>query len=93
VALMSTWLGAYVMLMRKYTLPGLLSLSSQISANTMRIVPPIAFAMTKSREVRNGKWDLSTVRFIMCSGAALREEVIEELQRRFNKAPIFQGYG
>lgn len=29
----------------------------------------------------------------MCSGAALQEEVIENLHGRFKGAPIFQGYG
>ncbi|KAH6673101.1 acyl-CoA synthetases/AMP-acid ligases II [Halenospora varia] len=91
VALMSTWLGAYVMLMKKYSLPTLLSLSSQIRANTLRIVPPIAFAMTKSQEMNN--YNLASVKWIMCSGAALQEEVIENLHRRFKGAPIFQGYG
>ncbi|KAF4625843.1 hypothetical protein G7Y89_g12318 [Cudoniella acicularis] len=91
VALMSAWLGAYVMLMRKYTLPRLLELSSQAQANTLRIVPPIAFAMSKGTEME--KWNLGSVKWIMCSGAALKEEVIEALHKRFKGAPIFQGYG
>lgn len=91
VALMSAWLGAYVMLMKKYTLDDLLQLSSSIQANTLRIVPPIAFAMTKSSKLE--EYDLSSVKYIICSGAALQEDVIYELQKRLNKAPIFQGYG
>jgi 4-coumarate--CoA ligase len=79
------------MLMKKYTLDDLLKLSSRIQANTLRIVPPIAFAMTKSSKLED--YDLSSVKYIMCSGAALQEDVIDELQKRFNKAPIFQGYG
>jgi 4-coumarate--CoA ligase len=88
---MSAWLGAYVMLMKKYTLDNLLKLSSRIQANTLRIVPPIAFAMTKSSNLE--EHDLSSVKYIMCSGAALQKDVIDELQKRLNKAPIFQGYG
>jgi acyl-coenzyme A synthetase/AMP-(fatty) acid ligase len=87
---MSTWLGAYVMLMRKYTLDDLLRLSSRIQANTLRIVPPIAFAMTKSSKLQ--EYDLSSVKYIVCSGAGLQEDVIDSLQKRLNKAPIFQGY-
>jgi 4-coumarate--CoA ligase len=67
------------------------SLSAKIQANTLRIVPPIAFAMAKSSNIE--QFDLSSVKYIMCSGAALQEEVIKTLQKRFNKAPIFQGYG
>jgi acyl-coenzyme A synthetase/AMP-(fatty) acid ligase len=88
---MSAWLGAYVMLMKKYTLDDLLHLSSRIKANTLRIVPPIAFAMTKSSKLE--EYDLNSVKYIMCSGAALKEDVIDELQKRLNKSPIFQGYG
>ena len=88
---MSTWIGAYVMLMKSYTLNGFLDLSSKVQANTLRIVPPIAFAMTKFDGLE--KYDLSSVKYIMCSGAALKKDVIEALQSRLNKAPIFQGYG
>jgi acyl-CoA synthetase (AMP-forming)/AMP-acid ligase II len=88
---MSIWLGAYVMLMKKYTLEGYLQLSSEIQANTLRIVPPIAFAMTKSKILE--ELNLSSVKYILCTGAALQEDVIECLQKRFNNAPIFQGYG
>ena len=79
------------MLMRKYALDDLLRLSSKIQANTMRIFPPIALAMAKSSLLE--VVDLSNVKFILCSGAALKEHVIESLQRRLNRSPIFQGYG
>jgi len=79
------------MLMKKYTLDGLLQLSSDVHANTMRIVPPIAFAMSKSKAIEN--FDPGSVKYIMCSGAALQEEIIASLQTKLNKAPIFQGYG
>jgi len=88
---MSMWLGAYIMLMKKYTLDGFLQLSSNIQANTLRIVPPIAFAMTKSKSIEG--LNLSSVKYILCTGAVLRAEVIKSLQNTFNKAPIFQGYG
>jgi acyl-CoA synthetase (AMP-forming)/AMP-acid ligase II len=77
--------------MKKYTLEGFLQLSSKTQANTLRIVPPIAFAMTKSIFIE--ELNLSSVKYILCTGAVLQEEVIEILQKRFNNAPIFQGYG
>jgi 4-coumarate--CoA ligase len=85
------WLGGYIMLMKKYTLEGFLQLSSKIKANILRIVPPIAFAMTKSKIIE--ELNLGSVKYILCTGAALQEDVIQSLQKRFNEAPIFQGYG
>lgn len=91
VALMGAWLGTYTKLMKKYSLPQLLKLSSLCRANNLRIVPSIALAMVKFKELNN--YDLKDIRFIMCSGAALQPEVIEALQEKLNQAPIFQGYG
>ena len=79
------------MIMKRYTLEGLLRLSAQVKANTLRIVPPIAVEMSKGGSVNDSKLD--SVRYIICSGANLQSAVIEYLQRRFRNAPIFQGYG
>jgi acyl-CoA synthetase (AMP-forming)/AMP-acid ligase II len=88
---MGVWLGSYTMLMKKYSLDELLRLSSACRANTLRIVPSIALSMLKAATL--DVHDLSEVKFIMCSGAALQPEVIQGLQKRLNRAPIFQGYG
>ncbi|KAH7077028.1 acyl-CoA synthetases/AMP-acid ligases II [Paraphoma chrysanthemicola] len=91
VGLMGIWLGSYNMLLKKYSLDELLRLSSACKANTLRIVPSIALAMLKTATL--SLHDLSSIRFILCSGAVLQPEVIQGLQLRFNQAPIFQGYG
>ncbi|KAF1844971.1 acetyl-CoA synthetase-like protein [Cucurbitaria berberidis CBS 394.84] len=91
VGLMGVWLGSYTMLMKKYSLDKLLELASTYEANTLRIVPSIALAMTKTAKL--DVYDLTSIKFIMCSGAALQPEVIQVLYKRFNHAPIFQGYG
>ncbi|KAJ4369566.1 4-coumarate--CoA ligase 1 [Neocucurbitaria cava] len=91
VGLLSVWLGSYTKLMKKYSLDQLLRLSSLCMANTLRIVPSIALAMTKTEMLDD--YDLRNIKFIMCAGAALQPEVIQVLQKQFNQAPIFQGYG
>ncbi|OCL10040.1 amp dependent CoA ligase, partial [Glonium stellatum] len=91
VALMGAWLGYYTMLMKQYSLKGLLKLSAQIEANALQILTSIAVAMTKDHG-----FDLSSLRkvkFIMCSGAILLPKIIEFLHKSFSSAPIFQGYG
>lgn len=91
VGLMGVWLGSYTILMKKYVLDDLLRLSAACGANTLRIVPPIAVAMAKHQNL--GQYDLQNIKFIMCSGAALQQEVIRILLSRFKEADIFQGYG
>lgn len=79
------------MLMKKFTLDAYLDLSSRCKANNLRIVPSIALAMAKHKDL--DKYDLSSVRSIMCTGAALPSEVSSALDAKMNGAPIFQGYG
>ena len=88
---MGAWLGYYTMLMKKYTLSGLLELSAKVDANTLRILPTVAVAMTK-----NHGFDLAqlrSVKLIMCTGAALPPKIIDFFKHRFPEAPMFQGYG
>jgi acyl-CoA synthetase (AMP-forming)/AMP-acid ligase II len=90
-ALMGASLGYYTMLMKKYSLGRLLELSAKVNANTLRILPTIAVAMTKDHGF--DLTQLQNIRLIMCAGAALPPKVIDFFQQRFPRAPIFQGYG
>lgn len=79
------------MLMKRYTLNNFLEFSADIQANALRILPTIAVAISKQTS-----FDLSclrSVKFIMCSGAALPLPIIQFFHRQFDGAPIFQGYG
>lgn len=91
MALMGAWIGSYTMLMKRFALDDFLRLCFAKKANNLRIVPSIALAMAKHAHLDD--YDLSSVNCIMCTGAALQPEVIRVLQRKFNHAPIFQGYG
>lgn len=91
MALMGAWIGSYTMLMKRFALDDFLRLCFTKKANNLRIVPSIALAMAKHAHLDD--YDLSSVNCIMCTGAALQPEVIRVLQRKFNQAPIFQGYG
>jgi 4-coumarate--CoA ligase len=84
-------MGSYVMIMKSFTLDRFLHLSSKKQANTMRIVPNVALAIAKS--VNFDEFDLKAMKYILCSGATLPNDVIRVLHARLNEAPIFQGYG
>ncbi|KAF2814999.1 acyl-CoA synthetases/AMP-acid ligases II [Mytilinidion resinicola] len=90
-ALMGASIGYYTMLMRKYTLGGLLELSAKVNANTLRILPTIAVAITKDHGFDLAQ--LRSIKLIMCAGATLPPKIIEFFNHRFPGAPIFQGYG
>ncbi len=79
------------MIMKTFTLDAFLRLSSRTKADILRIVPPVAFAMAKYAELEN--LDLTAVKYILCSGAALKDDIIHALHKILNDAPIFQGYG
>lgn len=91
VALMGVWLGAYNVLMKKYTLENFLELSAKIQATALRILPTIAVAISKQASFDLSR--LSSVRFIMCSGAALPTPIIKFFRDSFPYSPIIQGYG
>jgi len=91
MAFLTPFLGVYTMIMKTFTLDGFLRLSSRTKADTLRIVPPVAFAMAKYAEFKD--FNLTAVKYILCTGAALKDEIIQALHKILNDAPIFQGYG
>jgi acyl-CoA synthetase (AMP-forming)/AMP-acid ligase II len=91
VALMGAWIGGYNVLMKKYTLESFLELSANASANAFRILPTIAVAISKQTSFDLAR--LSSVKLIMCTGAALPSAIIKFFQDKFAGAPLFQGYG
>jgi 4-coumarate--CoA ligase len=88
---MGTYIGFYTMLQKKYTLISFLDLSARIQANTLRILPTIAVAISKQTDFDLSR--LGNVKYIMCSGAVLPPSTIEFFRAHIPNAPIFQGYG
>ncbi|KAF2440346.1 putative amp dependent CoA ligase [Karstenula rhodostoma CBS 690.94] len=91
VVLMGTWTGLYTMLQKTYTLPSYLSLSAQIRATALRILPTIAVQIAKQTAFDLSR--LHTVKYIMCTGAVLPTPTIQHFRTHLPHAPIFQGYG
>ncbi|KAF2735574.1 putative amp dependent CoA ligase [Polyplosphaeria fusca] len=91
VALLGSWIGYYTMLMKKYTLDGLLELSANVDATAFRILPTIAVAISKQTSFDLSR--LKSIKYIMCSGAPLPTSTIGFLNKQFPHAPIMQGYG
>ena len=77
--------------MPTFTLEAYLSRCAEIRATALKLVPATAVRMTKDPTLSN--LDLSSVRFISCSGAALAPAVAKSLQQKLPAAVVTNGFG
>lgn len=77
--------------MPRFDMRSYLECCVKIRATVLRLVPSIVVSLTKSS--KGESLDLSNVRYIMCSGAALDAHVVERLRISAPSAFIVQGYG
>jgi 4-coumarate--CoA ligase len=79
------------MVQKRFTLDAFLELSARVQANTLRILPTIAVAISKQTSFDLSR--LAAVKLILCTGAVLPPSTIAFFRARIPNAPIFQGYG
>ena len=90
--LLPAWVGSYLQPMKKFTYLPYLQRCAEIRATVLRLVPAVAVRMVKDPEVQ--KLDLSSVRSVMCSGAALSDATVQGLRRMLAPgARVLNGYG
>ncbi|MQM10858.1 hypothetical protein Taro_043756 [Colocasia esculenta] len=85
--------GSTVVVLPKFEMGEMMSAVSRYRANYLPLVPPILVQMVKGAESINAEYDLSSLRTVLCGGAPLTGEVIEEFIKRFPGVEILQGYG
>ncbi|KAF2642996.1 acetyl-CoA synthetase-like protein [Massarina eburnea CBS 473.64] len=91
IALMGSWIGFYTKLQKKYTLETFLELSATTNSTVFRILPTIAVAISKQTAFDLSR--LSSIQYILCSGAVLPTSTIAFFAKNLPDAPIIQGYG
>lgn len=90
--LVPAWVGSYMQAMKSFDYLKYMRRCSEIKATVLRLVPAVAVTMVKDPDVRN--MNLSSVRTIMCSGAALSADVLDELRGMLAPgASVLNGYG
>lgn len=90
--LLPAWVGSYLQPMQKFSYLDYLRRCAEIRATVLRLVPAVAVRMVKDPVVQ--RLDLSSVRSVMCSGAALSEETVEGLTRMLAPgAKVLNGFG
>ncbi|KAH8650068.1 luciferin 4-monooxygenase [Xylariales sp. PMI_506] len=90
--LVPAWLGSFVVAMKHYDFMGYVRRCARIRATVLRLVPATAIRMAKDPVVRG--LGLASVKAVMCSGAALSADTVEELRGILDPAAaVLNGYG
>ncbi|KAL5778325.1 hypothetical protein ACOSP7_011251 [Xanthoceras sorbifolium] len=85
-------LGSTIVILSRFDMHVLLSSVSKYKATCLPIVPPVVVAMVNDADQIKTKYDLSSLRSILCGGAPLSKEVIEGFLRLYPTVDILQGY-
>ncbi|KAK5054520.1 hypothetical protein LTR84_001411 [Exophiala bonariae] len=82
-------------IMKRYSLLGMLENIQRFQITELMLVPPILVAMANSPEARMGSYDLSSIRKVSVGAAPLSREKCEELETLWPKGHVNvkQGWG
>ncbi|XP_010545619.1 PREDICTED: 4-coumarate--CoA ligase 4 [Tarenaya hassleriana] len=83
--------GAALLIVPRFELSLVLELIQRYKVTVAPVAPPVVLAVVKSPEAE--KYDLRTVRMVMCGAAAVKKELEEAVRLRFPNAVFGQGYG
>ncbi|KZV27397.1 4-coumarate--CoA ligase 2-like [Dorcoceras hygrometricum] len=92
IMLCSLRVGSGILIMQKYEINELMGLIQKYKVSIAPFVPPILLAMAKSPEA-GAKFDLSSVRRVMCGAAAMDRKLQESVREKLPNATLGQGYG
>ncbi|XP_066249954.1 luciferin 4-monooxygenase-like [Euwallacea similis] len=91
VGLRHLLLGRTIVFMKRFDEDVFLRSIQDYGVDTLMISPPLALFLAKSDKVL--KYDLSTVKHVLCGAAPLSKNMEEEVKRRLNCEDVRQGYG
>ncbi|WMX48875.1 AMP-binding protein [Streptomyces roseicoloratus] len=83
--------GATVVVLPRFELDGFLAAIEEHRINALYVAPPIVLALAKHPAVAD--YDLSSLRYIVCSAAPLDAALAEACSARLGLPPILQAYG
>ncbi|KAI6675469.1 hypothetical protein NL676_003375 [Syzygium grande] len=83
-------IGATAVLMGKFELEAMLKAVEKYGVDTLPVSPPVVLTLVKSELI--GKYDLSSLRTVVCGGAPLGKEVSERFREKFPNVELVQGY-
>ncbi|MFD0372742.1 4-coumarate--CoA ligase family protein [Streptomyces sp. NPDC127114] len=83
--------GATVVVLPRFELDGFLAAIEKHRINALYVAPPIVLALAKHPAVAD--YDLSSLRYIVCSAAPLDAALAEACSARLGLPPVLQAYG
>ncbi|XP_075508912.1 4-coumarate--CoA ligase-like [Primulina tabacum] len=92
IMLCSLRVGSGILIMQKYEINELMGMIQKYKVSIAPFVPPILLEVAKSPEA-GAKYDLSSVRRVMCGAAAMDRKLQETVREKLPNATIGQGYG
>ena len=90
VANVTVHAGAIVVTMPRFDLEGFLGAVQEHRISSVVVVPPIVLALARHPAV--DRYDLSSLRWVVCAAAPLGAELQQACARRLGR-PVLQGYG
>ncbi|XP_002285921.1 probable CoA ligase CCL5 isoform X2 [Vitis vinifera] len=84
--------GSTVIVLPRFEMNEMLTTISKYRATCLPLVPPILVALVNGADQIKAKYDLSSLQYIICGGAPLSKEVIEEFLEKYPNVNIRQGY-
>ncbi|KAL3505465.1 hypothetical protein ACH5RR_035306 [Cinchona calisaya] len=85
-------LGSTVVVLSKFDMADMLSAVQKYRVTYLPLVPPILIGLVNKADEVKKKYDLSSLRTVLCGGAPLSKEVIEGFVDKFPNVTIMQGY-
>ncbi|MFQ6631991.1 hypothetical protein Gotur_009538 [Gossypium turneri] len=85
--------GNVLVSMAKFGLDKVLGAIEKYKVTHMFVVPPVIVSLAKQWQMMNNKYDLSSLKQIICSAAPLSRDLIETCSNILPHVEIFQGYG
>jgi acyl-coenzyme A synthetase/AMP-(fatty) acid ligase len=91
VVMATAFTGSYVLIIKQFNFKEWIRACASKRATLAKIVPSIAVAIVKDPEVKT--LDLTSLRYIVCTGSSLQVETVNALVRLMDGVDIVQGYG
>ncbi|GAB4828413.1 4-coumarate--CoA ligase-like 5 [Ancistrocladus abbreviatus] len=85
--------GATMVVLPKFEMGDVLSAISHYGVTNFPLVPPILVAMVNNAEAIKRRYDLRSLKYVLCGGAPLSKEVAEGFVEKYPGVAILQGYG
>lgn len=84
--------GSKVVILSKFDMNEMLSAVEKYRVTCLPLVPPILLALVKGADQLRNKYDLSSLKYVICGGAPLSKEVMNRFFEKFPTLEIRQGY-